>query len=65
LTKEIVECRDDKKWKECRKEKKEKWAFLKMKAELSCETLLPVCLSVKLQDSHRTERRKKFQPPAN
>jgi hypothetical protein len=37
LTKEIVEYRDEEKWKECRTEKKEKRASLKMKAELSCE----------------------------
>lgn len=40
LMKEIAKCRDEEKWKECRTEKKEKWASLKMKAELPCETLV-------------------------
>jgi hypothetical protein len=42
LTKEIAKSRDEEKWKECRTEKKEKWASLKMKAEFPCETLISV-----------------------
>ena len=38
--KKIAECRDEEKWKEFRTEKKEKLAFLKMKAELPCEILV-------------------------